>query len=55
VEIDIEPHPDGSVVRLVEHGYEDSEIGMQDLMNRQAGWAEVLTLMKFSLEHGVGY
>ncbi len=55
VEIDIEPHRDGSVIRLVGNGYEDSEVGMQDLMNRQSGWAQALTLMKFSLEHGVGY
>src|SRR5262249_4510802 len=46
VEIDFEPVPEGTVVRLIEHGYEDSPAGQQDLMNRVSGWAQVLTLMK---------
>ena len=29
--------------------------GRQDLLNRVSGWAQVLTLMKFYLEHGVQY
>jgi hypothetical protein len=28
---------------------------MQDLLNRVAGWASVLTQMKYYLEHGVKY
>jgi len=55
VAIDFEPHPEGTVVRLVETGYEDGPVGMQDLMNRHAGWAQALTLMKFYVEHGVRY
>jgi uncharacterized protein YndB with AHSA1/START domain len=55
VEIDFEPHEEGTVVRLVEYGYEDSPVGMQDLLNRATGWGCVLTLMKFYLEHGVTY
>ena len=55
VEVDFKRHPQGTVVSLRERGYIDGPVGTQDLMNRQAGWAEVLTLMKFYLEHGVVY
>lgn len=55
VEMDFEPHEQGTMVRLIEYGYEDSPTGMQDLLNRATGWGCVLTLMKFYLEHGVTY
>ena len=55
VEIDFEPVNEGTVVRLTEHGYEDSAVGMEDFLKRVSGWAEVLTLMKFYVEHGVKY
>jgi uncharacterized protein YndB with AHSA1/START domain len=53
VNIDIEAHADGTVVRLVEGVYEDGEVGTQDMLNRASGWAQALTLMKFWVEHGV--
>jgi len=53
VNIDIEAHADGTVVRLVEGVYEDGEVGTQDMLNRASGWAQALTLMKFWGEHGV--
>ena len=55
VEIDFEPVEEGTIVKLIETGYADTAEGMQDLLNRVSGWAEVLTLMKFYLEHGVRY
>ncbi|MBI4876553.1 MAG: SRPBCC domain-containing protein [Acidobacteria bacterium] len=55
VEMDFTPTGEGTLVRLVEYGYEDGPVGMRDLLNRVAGWAEVLTLMKYYLEHGVRY
>ncbi|MGH9838292.1 MAG: SRPBCC family protein [Blastocatellia bacterium] len=55
VEITFEPVAEGTVVKLAETGYEDTPAGMQDLLNRVSGWAQVLTLMKFYLEHGVKY
>ena len=55
VEIDIDRVDSGSVIHLVEYGYEDNQVGMKDFLNRVSGWAEVLTLMKFYLEHGVTY
>ena len=55
VEITIEAHESGSVVRLIEHGFKDGSVGTQDLLNRSSGWAQALTLLKFYLEHGVRY
>lgn len=55
VEINFESVNEGTVVHLIEYGYEDSPIGMQDFLNRVSGWAEALTLMKFFVEHGLRY
>ena len=55
VEIDIAPVNDGTVIHLIEYGYEDNQTGMHDFLNRVSGWAQALTLMKFYLEHGVTY
>jgi len=55
VEITFTGTDEGTVVHLIETGYADSPEGMQDLLNRVSGWAEVLTLMKFYLEHGLHY
>ncbi len=52
VEINFKPVDEGTVVRLIEYGYEDSPAGMTDLLNRVSGWAHVLTVMKCHLEHG---
>ena len=55
VEINFEPVHEGAVVRLIEYGYEDTPTGMKDLLNCVSGWGEVLTMMKFYLEHGVTF
>lgn len=55
VEISFEPVDAGTIVKLIEYGYEDSPVGTQDFLNRVSGWAQVLTLMKFYVEHGVTY
>ena len=55
VTIDFEPHPEGTVVRLLEGTYEEGEVGNQDMLNRAGGWAQALTLMKFWVEHGLKY
>ena len=55
VEINLEPHESGTVVRLVEHGYEDGSTGTDDMLKRASGWGHTLTLMKFYVEHGVTY
>jgi len=55
VTIVFETVPEGTMVRLVETGYENTPRGMQDFINRVSGWACVLTLLKFWVEHGVRY
>lgn len=45
----------GTVVALVEGTYEDSVQGLEDMYRRTAGWAEVLTLLKFHVELGTRY
>jgi uncharacterized protein YndB with AHSA1/START domain len=55
VEIDIKPDKEGTVVSLIEYGYEDTPTGLRNMLNRASGWAQALTLMKFFLEHGVKY
>lgn len=55
VEIDFDEHPDGTVVRLREHGYPDTPEGWEQHMSCATGWGEALTLLKFWVEHGVRY
>jgi uncharacterized protein YndB with AHSA1/START domain len=55
VEINIASAEDGTIVRLREYGFADSESGLDAVLNCAAGWGEALTLLKFYLEHGVHY
>jgi uncharacterized protein YndB with AHSA1/START domain len=55
VSMNFEPHPEGTVVRLVEEGFTDTPIGRQRLLENATGWGEALTLLKFYVEHGVRY
>ena len=55
VEIDFDAHPDGTLVRLREHGYPDTPEGWEQHMSCATGWGEALTLLKFHVEHGVRY
>ncbi len=55
VEITFSAVDQGTIVRLIEYGYEDSPEGTRDFLNRVSGWAEALTLMKFYVEHGKTY
>jgi len=55
VEIDFTKDAEGTMVRLVEHGYDDTPTGLRDLLARATGWGEVLTMMKYYVEHGVTY
>ena len=55
VEIDIQPAPDGAIVRIKESGYQDTPGGREAFANCAAGWGEALTLLKFYLEHGLRY
>ena len=53
--VTFEARDSGTWVHLTENGYEDSPVGLQDLLNRAQGWGCVLTLLKFFVEHGLTY
>ena len=53
VEVDFEEHPEGTVVRLREHGYTDTDEGRRQLVDCATGWGEALTLLKFHVEHEI--
>jgi uncharacterized protein YndB with AHSA1/START domain len=55
VEIDLEPDPQGTTVRLRESGYQDTPSGREAFTNCATGWGEALTLLKFYLEHSLRY
>ena len=55
VEINIASAEDGTIVRLREYGFADSESALDAMLNCAAGWGEALTLLKFYLEHGAHY
>ncbi len=55
IEMDFEEVEEGTVVRLREHGYQDTPSGRAAMLECAAGWGEALTLMKYYVEHGVTY
>ncbi len=55
VEVDFGRVEGGTLVRLREHGYEDTPAGRAQLLDCAAGWGEALTLLKFYVEHGIRY
>lgn len=55
VEIDFEARKHGTVLRLREHGYEDTPSGRRKMLECACGWGEALTLLKFYVEHGIRY
>ncbi len=55
VEIDLERVAEGTVIRLREHGYQDTPEGRRKLVECATGWGEALTLWKFFMEHGLRY
>jgi uncharacterized protein YndB with AHSA1/START domain len=55
VELNFQPAAEGTIVRIREHGYQDTPSGRQALLGCASGWGEALTLMKFYVEHGLRY
>jgi len=55
VEIDFAKIEEGTAVRLIEYGYEDSPEGVKNLIERASGWGQALTLLKFYVEYGLKY
>ena len=55
VEVDFEEDDRGTVIRLHEHGYADTQEGWAGFSDCSTGWGEALTLLKFYVEHDVRY
>jgi len=55
IEMDFEPHSEGTVIRLQEHGYHNTTSGLRAMLDCACGWGEALTLLKFYVEHGLRY
>jgi len=45
----------GTLVRLREHGYHDTDSGLRAMLECAVGWGEALTLLKFYVEKGLVY
>lgn len=54
-EFDIEPTEGGVVLRLREHGFDDTPAGIEARVRQAAGWGEAMTLIKVMAEHGIHY
>lgn len=55
VEFDLEDREGGTLLRLREHGFAPTATGRESFEGNSLGWGEAATLMKFYVEHGVGY
>lgn len=53
VEMDFEEVKEGTIVKLKEHGYQDTEEGHKRCLECAVGWGESLTLLKFFIEYGI--
>lgn len=54
-EFDIETVPGGVVLRLREHGFDDTPAGTEARVRQASGWGEAMTLVKVMAEHGIRY
>jgi len=55
VEMDFLEHKEGTLLKLKEFGYEDTEEGHNRFEECAVGWGEALTLLKFYCEYGLTY
>ncbi len=55
VRLALEDHPDGCLLRVLETGFRNDELGLHAMAQSAAGWGEALTLFKFHMEHGLRY
>jgi len=55
VEFTFEEVPEGTLVSVNEHGYQDTVEGHRRCLECAVGWGEALTLLKFYVEHGLRY
>lgn len=52
VEVDFDRVPEGTVVRVREHGWRDTPSARRRMLDCACGWGEALALLKFHVEHG---
>ena len=55
VEIILEKREGGTLLRLREYGFLDSDASRKHMVGNASGWGEALTLVKIWLEHGIHY
>ena len=55
VEIILEEREGGTLLRLREYGFLDTDGGRKHMVGNASGWGEALTLVKIWLEHGIHY
>ncbi len=55
VKLTFEPHEDGTIMRVVESGFQDTPQGLRAMIGCATGWGEALTLLKFYVEHNIVY
>jgi uncharacterized protein YndB with AHSA1/START domain len=55
VEINLKSDERGTIIRLEESNFPDTDTGRQKMLENAVGWGEALTLLKFYVEHGVIY
>ena len=53
--MDFLEHEEGTLMKLRESGYENSEDGHKRFEDCATGWGQALTLLKFFCEHGIVY
>lgn len=53
--LELSESKDGTILSVTESGYENSEEGVEALMECSTGWGEALTLIKIFAEHGISY
>jgi len=55
VEIVLEEREGGTLLRLREYGFLDTDGGRKHMVGNATGWGEALALVKIWLEHGIHY
>lgn len=55
VRFELEESPEGTIVQVTEHGFNNTKSGRRAFMGCATGWGEALTLLKFYTEYGLTY
>ena len=55
VSLAFEAVEDGTIVRVREKSFQDTQSGKKAMIGCATGWGEALTMLKYYLEHGIRY